>query len=74
MRKATGSFGINTCGTCNDPKMLIQDEPLIILVKNLYNLTSDKEALDILNSSPKLEKHLVLYLINILCLLSMVSM
>lgn len=52
MRKATGSFGINTCGTCNDPKMLIQDEPLIILVKNLYNLTSDREALDILNSSP----------------------
>lgn len=49
MRKVTNSFGIyKKCGKC-DPKMLIQDDALIPLVKNIFNLDSDKEAIDVLN-------------------------
>jgi len=30
--------------------MLVQDDALLPLVKNLFNLTSDKAAIDILNN------------------------
>nr|DAJ75138.1 MAG TPA: hypothetical protein [Caudoviricetes sp.] len=50
MRKVTNSFGIyKKCGEC-DPKMLIQDNALLPLVKNIFNLDNDKDALEILNS------------------------
>jgi hypothetical protein len=50
MRKVTNSFGIyKKCGEC-DPKMLIQDNVLLPLVKNIFNLDNDKDALEILNS------------------------
>lgn len=49
MRKVTNSFGIyKKCGQC-DPKMLIQDDALVPLVKNIFNVNADKEAIDILN-------------------------
>lgn len=49
MRKVTNSFGIyKKCGQC-DPKMLIQDDALVPLVKNIFNVNTDKEAIDILN-------------------------
>lgn len=50
MRKATSSFGVQH-DTCIDrPCMLIPDAGLIPLVKNMFNLVSDREALDKLNS------------------------
>lgn len=58
MRKATNSFGVNNHNTCNKPEMLIQDDALIILVKNLYNLTDDRKALDIINSDPNVRQTL----------------
>lgn len=49
MRKVTNSFGIyKKCGQC-DPKMLIQDDALVPLAKNIFNVNADKEAIDILN-------------------------
>lgn len=49
MRKVTNSFGIyKKCGEC-DPKMLIQDDALIPLVKNIFGINTDREAIDILN-------------------------
>lgn len=49
MRKSTSSFGVfHDKGACN-PCMLVQDNALIPLVKNMFNLTSDREALDKLN-------------------------
>lgn len=58
MRKVTNSFGVYTkCDKC-DPKMIIGDNALIPLVKNLYNLTDDRSALDIINSDPNVKKTL----------------
>jgi hypothetical protein len=49
MRKVTNSFGVyKKCDECN-PKMLIKDNALIPLVKNIFNVNTDKEAIDILN-------------------------
>ncbi|QOR57046.1 tail tubular protein [uncultured phage cr109_1] len=49
MRKVTNSFGVyKKCGECN-PKILIKDNALIPLVKNIFNVNTDKEAIDILN-------------------------
>lgn len=58
MRKATNSFGVNNHASCSKPEMLIQDDALIILVKNLYNLTDDRKALDIINSDPNVRQTL----------------
>lgn len=58
MRKSTNSFGVNNHTTCNKPEMLIQDDALIILVKNLYNLTDDRKALDIINADPNVRQTL----------------
>lgn len=58
MRKVTNSFGVYTkCNKC-DPNMIIGDNALIPLVKNLYNLVEDREALDIINSDPNVKKTL----------------
>lgn len=58
MRKVTNSFGVyQKCGEC-DPKMLIKDNALIPLVKNLYNLTDDRQALDMLNTDPNIKQTL----------------
>nr|UVM81889.1 MAG: hypothetical protein [Bacteriophage sp.] len=50
MRKATSSFGVYHDKCVDKPCMLIPDAGLIPLVKNLFNLVSDREALDKLNS------------------------
>ena len=58
MRKVTNSFGIyKKCGEC-DPKMLIQDNALFPLVKNIFNLDNDKDALEILNSDQNIKQTL----------------
>lgn len=58
MRKVTNSFGVYTkCDKC-DPNMIIGDNALIPLVKNLYNLIDDRVALDIINSDPNVKKTL----------------
>lgn len=58
MRKVTNSFGIyKKCGEC-DPKMLIQDNALLPLVKNIFNLDNDKDALEILNSDQNIKQTL----------------
>lgn len=50
MKKNTGTFSVydkkDNCDCCN---MIIHDDILIPLVKNLHNLTKDKDALEILN-------------------------
>lgn len=58
MRKVTNSFGIyKKCGEC-DPKMLVQDNALLPLVKNIFNLDNDKDALEILNSDQNIKQTL----------------
>lgn len=58
MRKVTNSFGVYTkCDKC-DPNMIIGDNALIPLVKNLYNLIDDRAALDIINSDSNVKKTL----------------
>ena len=58
MRKVTNSFGVYTkCDKC-DPNMIIGDNALMSLVKNLYNLVDDRAALDIINSDPNVKKTL----------------
>lgn len=69
MRKVTNSFGVyKKCGECN-PKMLIKDNALIPLVKNIFNVNTDKEAIDILNEDVNVKQTLsalvnhILYLV-----------
>ena len=59
MRKATSSFGVshdNQC--CSKACMLIQDAAMFPLVKNMFNLTNDREALDKLNEDNNLRETL----------------
>lgn len=61
MRKVTNSFGIykkcnKDCG-CNKG-MLIKDNALIPLVKNLYNLVDDSDAISVLNSDSNIKRTL----------------
>lgn len=58
MKKTTGTFSVydKNCG-CNC-EMLIQDSAMFPLVKNMFNLTNDKQALDKLNSDDNLRKTL----------------
>lgn len=55
MRRSTGSFGptkwIDWNGCCK-PQMLIQDNKIFPIVKALYNVNTDAEALKILNEEP----------------------
>lgn len=58
MRKVTNSFGIyKECKECNT-EMLIQDNALIPLVKNIFNLTEDRDAIDILNEDTNVKQTL----------------
>lgn len=61
MRKSTSSFGVthDKClgGKCK-PRMFIKDAVLFPLVKNIFNLTDDREALDKLNEDPNLRQTL----------------
>lgn len=59
MKKATSSFGVfhnNPC-VCK-PNMLIQDTILFPLVKNMFNLVTDEEALQKLNEDTNLRQTL----------------
>lgn len=59
MRKATSSFGVshdNQC--CSKACMLIQDAAMFPLVKNMFNLTNDREALDKLNEDNNIRETL----------------
>ena len=59
MKKTTGTFSIydKTCSCC-DCEMLIKDEAMFPLVKSMFNLTNDKQALDKLNEDDNLRKTL----------------
>ena len=59
MKKTTGTFSVydKNCGYCNC-EMLIKDEVMFPLVKNMFNLTNDKQALDKLNEDDNLRKTL----------------
>lgn len=57
MRKVTSSFNVwNKCG--DKPEMLIKDDALFPLVKNMFNLTNDADALKILNEDSNIRKTL----------------
>ena len=58
MRKATSSFGVFHDRGCNKPCMLINDTELFPLVKNMFNLTSDADALQKLNEDTNLRQTL----------------
>ena len=59
MKKSTGVFSVcDKVDCCKHPHMLIQDNVLIPLVKNLYNLVDDRKALDILNSDQNIRQTL----------------
>lgn len=59
MRKATSSFGVSHDNQyCSKACMLIQDAAMFPLVKNMFNLTNDREALDKLNEDNNLRETL----------------
>ena len=60
MKKATGSFSVyaGKCENCSDCKMLIKDIDLLPIVKNMYNLVTDAEALAKLNEDENLRQTL----------------
>lgn len=60
MRKATSSFGVfhDREHCCDKPCMLIPDTAMFPLVKNMFNLTSDSEALEKLNEDTNLRQTL----------------
>lgn len=62
MRMSTGNFDVwGECSSscdCLDEDYPIQQEAIIILAKNLYNLTSDEEALSLLNSNETIKQTL----------------
>lgn len=50
MKKTTGTFSVYDKKACCDHcNMIVHDDVLIPIIKNMNNLTDDKEALDILN-------------------------
>ena len=58
MKKTTGTFSVYD-KKCNcDCEMIIQDSAMFPLVKNMFNLTNDKQALAKLNSDGNLRKTL----------------
>ena len=58
-KRTTGTFSVFD-KKCSDSccEMLLQDNVLFPLVKNMFNLTNDKQALDKLNSDDNLRKTL----------------
>lgn len=63
MRKATSSFGVFHDRECsNEPCMLIPDTAMFPLVKNMFNLNTDREALEKLNEDTNLRQTLSIFL------------
>lgn len=63
MRKATSSFGVFHDRECsNEPCMLIPDTVMFPLVKNMFNLNTDREALEKLNEDTNLRQTLSILL------------
>lgn len=63
MRKATSSFGVFYDRECsNEPCMLIPDTAMFPLVKNMFNLNTDREALEKLNEDTNLRQTLSILL------------
>lgn len=63
MRKATSSFGVFHDRECsNEPCMLVPDTALFPLVRNMFNLTDDRAALDKLNEDTNLRQTLSILL------------
>lgn len=63
MRKATSSFGVFHDHECsNEPCMLIPDTAMFPLVKNMFNLNTDREALEKLNEDTNLRQTLSILL------------
>lgn len=63
MRKATSSFGVFHDRECsNEPCMLIPDTAMFPLVKNMFNLNTDREALEKLNEDTNLRQTLSILL------------
>lgn len=59
MKKTTGTFSVyDKNSSCCNCEMLIQDSVMFPLVKNMFNLTNDKQALDKLNEDDNLRKTL----------------
>lgn len=59
MRKATSSFGVYTDKHCGcTPEMYVQDAAMFPIVRNMFHLKSDREALDKLNSDENLRETL----------------
>lgn len=60
MRKCTSSFGLYHDNNCSSTVggMLFQDNKLFPLVKSMFNISTDREALDKLNEDPDLRKTL----------------
>lgn len=58
VRRTTSSFGLYHDKCKGKPSMLIQDIALLPLVKNLFNLTSDKDALEKLNGDQNMRNTL----------------
>ncbi len=58
VRRTTSSFGLYHDKCKGKPCMLIQDTALLPLVKNLFNLTSDKDALEIINKDQNIKNTL----------------
>lgn len=58
MRKSTSSFGVFHDKGAGQPCMLIQDSAMLPLVKNMFNLITDEEALAKLNEDTNLRQTL----------------
>ena len=59
MKKTTGTFSVyDKNGSCCNCEMLIKDEAMFPLIKNMFNLTNDRQALDKLNEDDNLRKTL----------------
>lgn len=59
MKKTTGTFSVYDAKcNCTDCEMLLQDNTLLPLVKNLFGIYNDKEALSKLNSDDNMRKTL----------------
>ena len=59
MKKSTGTFSVYDKNHCKcNCNMLIQDNAMFPLVKNMFNLTNDQEALEKLNKDENLRKTL----------------
>lgn len=64
MIKSTGSFGAYTLKSKTSQEgMLIKDDAMIPIVKNVFNLIDDKDALDKINQNPNI-RHTLGTLIN----------